>query len=90
MSGLFGALKGVWGGVVLLVAVAVVPALATGVAHWAHTRFDVGFWQAFFLALLLQTFAGLCALFGLASSVQKSHAERIGVGPEHRPGSDAL
>ncbi|MDJ0848121.1 MAG: hypothetical protein QNK04_07080 [Myxococcota bacterium] len=77
MPSLYGALKGMLGGIGLLVAVALVPTLAVGVALVASSHLDVGFWTAFVLTLLIEGFLGLCAAFGLASAVEEAHAEDI-------------
>jgi hypothetical protein len=77
MKGLLGALRGASRGVVLLVVMALAPALAFGVAWFAHTRLDTGLWSVFAAMLALEGFLGVCALFGLASEVQTRHSEAM-------------
>jgi hypothetical protein len=77
MAAVFGAIKGVSRGVILLVLVALLPGLAWLVAAWADGAFGLGFKTIFFTALALEGFLCLAALFGISSEVQQSHAETI-------------
>ena len=85
MAGILGALKGASRGLVLLVLVALVPAIAWGAAVLGESTLGLGFWSVFLGALVLQAFLGVCALFGIASEVQESHSaalDRAGQGTE--------
>ncbi len=77
MTAVFGAIKGVSRGVILLVLVALLPGLAWLVAAWADGVFGLGFKTIFFVVLALEGFLGVAALFGIASEVEKSHADAI-------------
>ncbi len=77
MSAILGAAKGAARGLILLLAVALVPGLAWLVATTAEGTFDLGFRSIFFGVLALEIFLGAFAIFGMASEVQKSHAESV-------------
>lgn len=77
MAGLFGAIKGVWRGMFLLVAVALIPGLAFLAGVHGQGFIDLGFWTIFFAVLALELFLGVCALFGLASEIQKPDDEAV-------------
>ncbi len=77
MSATLGAAKGVLRGLILLLAVALVPGLAWLAATYAEGTFDLGFKSIFFGVLVLEIFLGACAIFGMASEVQKSHTESV-------------
>ena len=77
MSAILGAAKGASRGLILLLAVALVPGLAWLIATTAAGAFDLGFRSIFFGVLALEIFLGACALFGMASEVQKKHAESV-------------
>ena len=77
MSAILGAAKGASRGLILLLAVALVPGLAWLVATTAEGTFDLGFRSIFFGVLALEIFLGACAIFGMASEVQKKHAEAV-------------
>jgi hypothetical protein len=77
MAAVFGAIKGISRGVILLVLVALLPGLAWLVAAWADGAFGLGFKTIFFTVLALEGFLCLAALFGVSSEVQKSQAEAI-------------
>jgi hypothetical protein len=84
MTAVFGAIKGVSRGVILLVLVALLPGLAWLVAAWADGAFGLGFKTIFFVVLALEGFLCVAALFGIASEVEKSHVEAIDEAAESR------
>ena len=77
MAAVLGAIKGAWRGLILFVAIAVFPALAWIVAGAAHEALHVDFAVLFFAVLALEFVLGVCALFGLAADVEKTHADDI-------------
>lgn len=87
MSGLFGALKGVSRGVLLLVGVGLLPGVAWAVAHFAEGFLGFGFWSLFSATLGLELVLGVSALFGIASEVQRPDFEAVARSTrEQRPG----
>jgi hypothetical protein len=84
MAAGFGAIKGISGGVLLLVLVALLPGLAWLIAMWAEGAFGLGFKAMFFAILALEVFLCVAALFGISSEVQKSRAEAIEDSAAHR------
>jgi hypothetical protein len=86
MSALFGAIKGIWRGLLLLLVAVAVPGIAWLVAVYADGVLGLGFTTIFLVVLGLEAFLGLAALFGIASEVQDRHSEALDqVAPEHSP-----
>jgi membrane protein implicated in regulation of membrane protease activity len=87
MSVWLGALKGVSRGVLLLVALALVPGVAFAVAHFGEGLAGLGFWTLFWATLALELVLGVAALFGIASEVQRPDFEAVAESSrEQRPG----
>lgn len=77
MAVITGAAKGLVRGIVLFVAVTAIPGFAWLVAALAQGFLGMGFLTIFFVVLGLEAALLLPILFGIASEVQKSHAEQL-------------
>jgi hypothetical protein len=85
MGAIFGAAKGVRGGLLLLLAAAALLGLAWLAAGFAERALGTSFTTGLLLALGLEAFLGVAALFGVASEVQQSHSDAMDdVTPEQR------
>ena len=77
MAAVLGAIKGAWRGLILFVAVAVFPAIAWIIADLTDDALGLDFTVLFFAVLALEFVLGVCALFGIASDVERAHSEAI-------------
>ena len=83
MGALFGAIKGIWRAVILLLVAVLVPGIAWLTATYTDGAFGLGFTTIFLVVLGLEAFLGLAALFGIASEVQERHSQALDeVAPE--------
>jgi hypothetical protein len=83
MAALLGAFKGIWRAVALLLASVLALGIAWFAATYAREVLGMGFTTTFLLALGLEGFLAIGALFGIASEVQERHSEAIDeVAPE--------
>jgi hypothetical protein len=86
MGALFGAIKGIWRGLALLLLALLVPGIAWLTAAYTDGVLGLSFTTIFLLVLGLGAFLGLAALFGIASEVQDRHSEALDqVAPEQSP-----
>ena len=86
MGALFGAIKGIWRGAILLLISVLVPGIALLTATYADGMLGLSFTTIFLIVLGLEAFLGLAALFGIASEVQERHSEALDrVAPEQSP-----
>jgi len=74
MGALFGAVKGIWRAVVLLLAAVLVPGIAWLGAAYTHESLGLGFTTTFLFVLAIEAFLGIAAIFGIASEVQEQHS----------------
>ena len=77
MNALFGAIKGVSRGLLLLILVALLPGLAWTAAHFGSGLLGLGFWHVFFVALALEVLLSIAALMGIASEVQRPDFDAV-------------
>jgi hypothetical protein len=83
MGALFGAIKGIWRGVMLLLIVVLIPSIAWLIASYTDGVLGLSFTTIFLVVLGLEAFLCLAALLGIASEVQERHSEAIDqVAPE--------
>lgn len=83
MGALFGAVKGIWRGAILLLLALLVPGIAWLTATYMDGVIGLSFTTIFLVVLGLEAFLGLAALFGIASEVQDRHSEALDqVAPE--------
>ena len=86
MGALFGAVKGIWRGLILLLLALLVPGIAWLTATYTDGVLGLSFTTIFLVVLGLEAFLGLAALFGIASEVQARHSEALDrVAPEQSP-----
>lgn len=77
MAAIIGAIRGVSRGLALLALAILIPALAWVTASLLESVFGLGFWSVFVGLIVLLSFLGVCALFGIANEVQEQHAEAV-------------
>jgi hypothetical protein len=87
MGAPFGAVKGIWRGLILLLLALLVPGIAWLTATYTDGVLGLSFTTIFLVVLGLEAFLGLAALFGISSEVQDRHSEALdqvapGQGPE--------
>jgi hypothetical protein len=86
MGAPFGAVKGIWRGLILLLLALLVPGIAWLTATYTDGVLGLSFTTIFLVVLGLEAFLGLAALFGIASEVQDRHSEALDqVAPEQGP-----
>ena len=86
MGALFGAIKGSWRGLILLLLALLVPGIAWLIAAYTDGVLGLSFTTIFLVVLGLEAFLGLAALFGVASEVQDRHSEALDqVAPKQSP-----
>ena len=77
MGALFGAVKGIWRGVLLLLIGVLIPGIAWLVATYTEGALGLSFTTIFLVVLGLEAFLALAALFGIASEMQDRHSEAL-------------
>ena len=86
MGALFGAIKGTWRGLILLLRALLGPGIAGLIAAYTDGVLGLSFTTIFLVVLGLEAFLGLAALFGVASEVQDRHSEALDqVAPKQSP-----
>ena len=80
---IFGAVKGIWGGLALLFLAGLFPVLAWLVATRTEGLFGMGFTVIFLAMLVIEVFLAVCALFGIASEEQKRHSALVDIGGQN-------